>query len=70
MPSWTAEERRALSRSLHAGAALRCPACGGEVRAQPVATPPGVPYVRRRALLSCPACRKSGAFDITAAGPP
>jgi uncharacterized protein with PIN domain len=61
--SFDAAERRALAAALAAGQPLRCPACNAEVVARPVETPRAVAYVRRRVLVICPGCRRSGAID-------
>lgn len=64
MPSFNAEERRALARALAVDRALRCPACGGPIDRQPVPRPREVAYVRHRVWLLCTSCKRSGAVDV------
>jgi hypothetical protein len=64
MPSYTAEERKALARAVAAGRGLECPACGGVVSRQEVPKPREVAYVRRRVWLLCTACMRTGAVDL------
>lgn len=64
MPSFTADERRALARAVAAGDELRCPVCGGPIDRQPVPRPREVAYVRQRVWLLCTSCKRSGAVDL------
>lgn len=64
MPSFSAGERRILAAAVGEDGPLSCPACGGEVRGQPVARPDGVAYVRRRVWLLCGTCKRSAAVDL------
>lgn len=66
MSSFTADERRTLARALadDADESLECPACGGGLRRQRIPRPEEVAYVRRRVLLVCSDCKRSGAVDL------
>ena len=70
MASFTAAERRALTAALAAGEAPVCPGCETRLDAREVERPRSVSYVRRRVWLLCPACRRSGAVDVSEGGQP
>ncbi|MEN8374905.1 MAG: hypothetical protein ABFS34_05595 [Gemmatimonadota bacterium] len=71
---FTAAERAALAKTLHAGDVPACPRCGDKVALSRVQRPPEVAYVRSRVLAVCPSCKLSAAVDVrdppTAGGPP
>jgi hypothetical protein len=56
-------QRRILRLALQRGEDPPCPACGAPLALHPVETPPEVAYVRKRILLVCPRCHRSGAFE-------
>ena len=64
MPSFSAEERRALAAALAGDDPLECPACGGDLSRREVSRPREVSYVRHRVWLLCTECRRSGAIDL------
>lgn len=67
--AWAAPQRRALELALRRGSIpSTCPACGGAIACHAIETPPDVAYVRRRVLLVCTACHRSGGFDAPPAG--
>jgi uncharacterized protein with PIN domain len=61
---YTEEERRALREALDAGSALTCPICGGSLTVSRVEPRSDVPYVRHRAWVRCPACRRTTTLDL------
>ena len=65
---YTREERAELEEALGHGEAPACPACGGALARREVQAPPGVPYVRHRALLICTACKRMAAVDVRVPG--
>jgi hypothetical protein len=66
---WDAVQLRLLREAVQRAGPIRCPACGGAVARSPVAAPPGVSYVRRRVLLVCSGCHRSGAVDLPHGAP-
>ncbi len=62
-PSYSPAQRRALAEALRTGERLLCPACGAALARHEVAPKRELPYVRRRVLLICPACKRSAAVD-------
>jgi len=58
-------QRRAMAEAARKGEPLRCPVCGGDLIREEVQPRRDVPYVRRRLLLFCPACRRAAAVDMT-----
>lgn len=68
MGSYSSAQRRELADALARGEAPRCPGCGAEVSVRAVPRPESVSYVRRRAWVLCPECRRTGAVDVPDAG--
>lgn len=64
MGAYTAEQRRALARAVAAGDAPVCPGCATPLDVRPVDPPGEVAYVRRRAWLFCPGCKRTAAVDL------
>jgi hypothetical protein len=61
--AYDAASRRRIADQLALGKAPRCPVCDSPLAQSAVATPPGVPYVRKRLLLVCSRCRRSATLD-------
>jgi hypothetical protein len=62
--AYTREQRRALEADVRQGRPLHCPACGAELARREIHPRPELPYVRRRAWLICPNCRRSAVVDV------
>jgi hypothetical protein len=61
---YSREEREHVTLELTAGRTAVCPRCGATFAWSNVAAPPGVAYVRKRALLVCTGCHRSLAIDV------
>lgn len=59
---YTADERRALERTL-AGGGRVCPRCGTTLEIRDVPSPAEVAYVRDRLWLVCGGCHASAVID-------
>jgi hypothetical protein len=68
--SYDAQARRQLAEALRLGQPLLCPACGTPLTRHAVEPRAELPYVRRRVVVICSACRRSAALDVTADGRP
>lgn len=62
---YSRQERVQIAAQLNAGAQVVCPRCGAPLTVSPVAPPPSVSYVRKRALAVCSACHRSVAVDVS-----
>jgi len=61
--TFSPEERARITAALRAGTEPACPACGARLSVRDIEARPDVPYVRRRVLVICPACRRSASLD-------
>lgn len=60
---WRAAEQEALRRAHGLGEPLSCPSCRTPLDGRRVTPNPSVAYVRRRLLVTCPACRAHMVLD-------
>jgi uncharacterized protein with PIN domain len=68
--SYTAAQRRTLTRAVADGEAVVCPVCETPVAIRAVERPDEVSYVRHRVWLLCPSCKRTAAVDAAGrAGP-
>ena len=63
MRPFSAEEKEGIESAFRAGVPLRCPTCDVALDERPIAIPTAVSYVRRRTMVSCPACKGHVVLD-------
>jgi uncharacterized protein with PIN domain len=62
--SYSPAQRRTLAEAIERGETPPCPACGAALARHDIEAKPELAYVRRRALLICPGCRRSATVEL------